>query len=106
MIGSVAVPQTATAPPIDGTLTDPSWKVAESVQLGYDLRDHKPASESTTAYVMADHAFLYVGVDAKQSIPVRATEHTNGVGLDTDDEFQIDLWPNGTSGLMYKFTST
>jgi hypothetical protein len=56
--------------------------------------------------MLTDGAFLYVGIDAKQNVPVRATEHTNGVGLDTDDEFQVDLWPNGTSGFRYKFTST
>ena len=105
-IGSIAVPHTATAPPIDAALDDPAWKNAVVAQLSYDLRNHQSADQATTVYLMSDGAFLYVGVDARQTIPVRATEHTNGVGLDTDDEFQIDLWPNGTSGYMYKFTST
>jgi hypothetical protein len=105
-IGSVTVPKTAVAPAVDGMLDDPAWKSAAKVELGYDLRNHQAASERTAAYLMTDGPFLYVGIDAKQSIPVRATERTNGVGLDTDDEVQIDLWPNGTSGFMYKFTST
>jgi hypothetical protein len=106
VIGSIAVPITTVAPPIDGALMDPAWKHATMVALPYDLRNHGPAPEPTTVYIMSDAQFVYVGVDAKQSIGVRATEHTNGVGLDTDDEFQVDLWPNGTSGFMYKFTST
>src|SRR5579883_2769530 len=105
-LGTVQVPSATSAPAIDGSLGGAAWKNAARFQLAYDLRDRKPAGEVTTVYLMADAAYLYVGVDAKQSAPVRATEHTDMVGLDTDDEFQIDLWPNGTSGFRYKFTST
>jgi hypothetical protein len=105
-IGSVTVPHTNVAPAIDGTLDDPTWQNGAKVTLTFDLRSHTPAREATSARLLTDGQFLYVGVDATQSIPVRATERTNGVGLDTDDEFQVDLWPNGTSGFMYKFTST
>lgn len=104
--GNVTIPKTSAAPPIDGALTDPAWKNAAVAHLTYDLRDHTPANEQTTVYLMADDQFLYVGIDAKQTTAVRATEHTDMVGLDTDDEFQIDLWPNGTNGFRYKFTST
>ncbi|HEY5095140.1 MAG TPA: sugar-binding protein [Candidatus Eremiobacteraceae bacterium] len=105
-IGALTVPQTTVAPPIDGTLDNPAWKNAAVAQLTYDLRDHAAATQATTIYTMSDGTYLYVGIDAKQSIPVRTTEHTNGVGLDTDDEVQVDLWPNGTRGFRYKFTST
>jgi hypothetical protein len=105
-LDSIAIPSTTTAPPIDGTLDSPIWKSAAVAHLGYDLRYHGPASQPTTLYLVTDGPFLYVGIDARQSAPVRATEHTNGVGLDTDDEVQVDLWPNGTSGFRYKFTST
>jgi len=104
--GTLRVPAVATAPLIDGTLRDPAWKSAAVAQLRYDLRAHAPARESTTVYLLADASYLYVGVEARQSTPVRATQHTDNVGLDTNDEFQIDLWPNGTSGFRYKFTST
>lgn len=104
--GTLEVPRTATPPAIDGTLADPVWKNAAVARLDYDLRAHQPATEETTAYLIADASYLYVGVRAKQSTPVRATQHTNDVGLDTNDEFQIDLWPNGTRGFRYKFTST
>lgn len=105
-VGSVSVPHSTSAPPIDGTLDSPVWKSASIVRLTYNTRNHGAAKEETTVYTLADDGFLYVGVNARQSIPIRATEHTNGVGLDTDDEFQIDLWPDGTSGFRYKFTST
>lgn len=105
-IGSVEVPHVDSAPPIDGSLESPAWKTAAAAPLMFSLRNHHGAAEATTVYLLSDGTFLYVGIDAKQSIPVRATEHTNGVGLDTDDEVQVDLWPNGTSGFRYKFTST
>jgi Domain of unknown function (DUF5916) len=105
-IGSIAIPKVSVAPRIDGSLDDPAWKHAAVAHLTYDLRTHQPAADATTDYVMTDGTYLYVGVDAKQSIPVRAIQHTNDVGLDTDDEVQIDLWPNGTSGFQYLFITT
>ena len=80
--------------------------VQKALQKAGPILSDMSTDQQTTVYMMTDGAFLYVAVDAKQRIPVRATEHTNGVGLDTDDEVQVDLWPNGTSGFRYKFTST
>lgn len=105
-IGSINIPTTTTTPRIDGTLDDPAWKQAAVAQLNYSLRDHASAKETTTDYVLTDGKFLYLGVHAKQSVPVRAQQHTNDVGQDTDDEVQIDLWPNGPSGFRYMFIST
>lgn len=105
-IGSLTIPRVASAPPIDGTLEAPQWKSAATVRLGYDLRDHEPAPDDTMDYVMTDGSYLYVGVHAKQHVPVRAQQHTNDVGVDTDDEVQIDLWPNGTAGFRYIFIAT
>ena len=105
-IGSISIPSVASAPRIDGTLSDPLWKRGAIVQLPYNLRDHGKASVGTTDYVMTDGRYLYVGVDARQSTPVRAHQHTNDVGQDTDDEVQVDLWPNGPSGFRYFFIST
>ena len=105
-MGSIAIPKITAAPPIDGTLIDPAWKNAAVAHLSYDLRTHQPASDATTDYIMTDGTYLYVGVDAQQAIPVRAIQHTNDVGVDTDDEVQIDLWPNGTSGFQYLFITT
>ncbi len=71
-MGSIAIPKTSAPPPIDGTLTAPAWKNAAVAHLTYDLRTHQPASDTTTDYIMTDGTYLYVGIDAKQSIPVRA----------------------------------
>lgn len=104
-IGSIDIPHVASGPPIDGSLADPAWKQAAKVQLGYNLRDHRAAPEETTAYVLTDGAFVYVGFDARQRAPIRAVQHTNNVGQDTDDEVQVDFWPNGTS-FQYAFFAT
>ena len=105
-VGSVTFPATQVAPAIDGTLADPAWQSAAQVQLGYDLRTHQRAEDQTVGYVLTDANYIYVAVEAKQSAPVRAIQHTNDVGLDTDDEVGIYLWPNGPSGFRYQFIAT
>ena len=105
-LGSVDVPRITAPPPIDGTLTNAAWKQAAVVHLAYNLRDHGPAPDSTTAYIMSDGTYLYVGFEARQHTAVRAVQHTNNVGADTDDEVQIDLFPNGSSGFHYAFFCT
>lgn len=105
-IGAIAIPTAPTPPRIDGTLTDPVWKKGAVAQLAFSLRDHGAAKERTVDYVLTDGKNLYVGIEARQSVPVRAQQHTNDVGQDTDDEVQVDLWPNGPSGFRYMFIST
>jgi hypothetical protein len=105
-IGTVHIPLTASPPPIDGNLDNPAWKNAAVVQLTYNLRDHKAAGDKTTDYIMTDGTYVYVGIRAQQGTPVRAQQHTNDVGVDTDDEVQMDLWPNGTAGFRYIFITT
>lgn len=105
-IGSVTIPRVQQPPPIDGTLAAPAWKSAAVVRLGYDLRAHKPAADETSDYLLSDGTYLYVGVHATQRTPVRALQHTDDVGVDTDDEVQVDLWPNGTAGFRYIFIAT
>jgi hypothetical protein len=102
----LTVPVIASAPAMDGTLGDPLWQKAVTASLGYDVNLHQPAKQPTTAYMLTDGSFLYVAFDVKTTAPISAREHTNGVGMDTDDEVQVDLWPGGDQGFMYKFTST
>ncbi|MDP9018551.1 MAG: DUF5916 domain-containing protein, partial [Candidatus Eremiobacteraeota bacterium] len=101
-----AIPKVATAPPMDGDLTNPAWKAAVSVSYDYDLRLHKITGNTTTALIMTDGKDLYVGFNAKQNDPITAQQHTNNVGVDSDDEVQIDLWPAGQSGFSYHFIAT
>lgn len=102
----LTVPIVTSPPAMDGTLRDPLWQKAATATLGYDTNLHQPAKQPTTAYLLTDGKFLYVGFDVKTSAPISAQERTNGVGMDTDDEVQVDLWPGGDQGFMYKFTST
>jgi len=102
----LTVPLVTAAPAMDGTLRDPLWQKAAVANLSYDVNLHQPAKQPTTAYVLTDGKFLYVAFDVKTTAPVSAQEHTNGVGMDTDDEVQVDLWPGGDQGFQYKFTST
>ncbi len=102
----LTVPLVAVPPVMDGTLSDRLWQKAAVANLGYDVNLHQPAKQSTTAYVLTDGKFLYVAFDVKTAAPISAQEHTNGVGMDTDDEVQVDLWPGGDQGFQYKFTST
>ena len=102
----LTVPTVTTAPAMDGTLSDPLWQKAATANLAYDVNLHQPAKQPTIAYVLTDGSFLYVAFDVKTTAPISAQEHTNGVGMDVDDEVQVDLWPGGDQGFMYKFTST
>src|SRR5580704_6330326 len=60
-IGSVTVPHTNVAPAIDGTLDDPTWQAGAVVRLTFDLRSHTPAGDQTSARLLTDGQFLYVG---------------------------------------------
>lgn len=103
--GTVAVPAVTEAPKIDGDLTAPAWAKAAKVSLIVDLKNRTPADQATTAYLMADARYLYVGFDAKQSTSISAAQHTDDVGAGTDDTVTVYLWPSGQSGFAYTFTS-
>lgn len=104
--GTAQIPKTAVAPPIDGDLTNPAWKNALAIAYDYDLRMHQTSGNKTTAYIMTDGRDIFVGFDAKQAEPIVANQRTNNVGVDTDDEVQIDFWPSGQHGFQYKFIAT
>lgn len=103
---AVGVPVVKAAPAINGVI-GPEWKAAAAVPLPYDAKLHSAASEQTTAYVMTDGKALFVAFDAAQTrAAIHASQLTNNVGQDTDDEVAISLWPNGTQGFAYQFIST
>lgn len=104
--GPIAVPNVAAAPPLDGMLGE-AWKQAVAVPLVYDSHLHSASAEPTTAYVMTDGKALYVAFDARQTrASILTTQRTNDVGLDSDDEVQVSLWPSGSQGFAYQFIST
>ncbi|MFN2528300.1 MAG: DUF5916 domain-containing protein [Candidatus Baltobacteraceae bacterium] len=104
--GTITVPKAAATPPIDGDASNPAWKDAAKVTFGYDLRLHKMSENTGSAMIMTDGQNLYIAFDVKQYGPITAVQHSNNVGLDTDDEVQVDLWPAGSNGFKYLFIST
>ncbi|GAC1408810.1 MAG: hypothetical protein NVSMB64_17410 [Candidatus Velthaea sp.] len=101
------IPHLAAGPKLlDGTLADPLWQQAQKLDLGFDLRFNRTAAQKTTAYLLSDERALYVAFDAQQTGEIVATQHTDNVGFDTDDEVQVDLWPTGGNGIRYIFTAT
>ncbi|MDP9024748.1 MAG: DUF5916 domain-containing protein [Candidatus Eremiobacteraeota bacterium] len=106
MPGAVPVVTIKTAPPCDGTI-GPQWKSATPVTLPYDTKVHGAAAERTTAYLMTDGKSLFVAFDSVQTrARIKADQRTNNVGIDTDDEVTVSLFPNGTQGFVYQFIST
>jgi hypothetical protein len=100
----IDLPKVDRAPAIDGTLNDPAWKTqAAKVLLQWNLRDQQPANQTTTAYVLTDNKYLYVGFDAQQRQAVQAGQHTNDSSLTNDDDVVVYLWPNGAKGFTYSF---
>jgi Domain of unknown function (DUF5916) len=105
--GSLTIPTVASPPPLVADLSSPVWQQAATVTLGYDRQTHAAAAELTKAYILTDGKALYVGFDAHQTrTPIVAAQRTNNVGVDTDDEVKIALFPGGRSGFNYQFIST
>lgn len=102
---SITAPTVQTPPKIDGTLSDPAWKNAAHVQLGWDFSFRRAADEATDAYMLVDSKYLYVAFVAKQTQPIVATEHTNDQPLPSDDVVRVYLWPSGDSGIEYGFVA-
>ena len=93
------------APPMNAAVTSQGWGNAQRVQLQWDLQGHKAAPDATTAYIETDGKYLYVAFEAKQRAAVMATQRTNDVGQGSDDDVTVSLWPGGTNGFLYQFTS-
>lgn len=105
--GALTIATVSSPPPMSADLSSPVWQQATKVSLGYDRQTHRPSAEQTQAYVLTDGKSLYVGFDAHQTrTSIVANQRTNNVGVDTDDEVKIALWPGGRSGFNYQFIST
>jgi hypothetical protein len=96
----------ATAPRVDGTIGDESWKAFSRAALGWEFNLNRPAHERTDVYLGVDHGYVFVAFDAEQHEPITATQSTNGVGEGSDDEVQVYLWPGGANGFVYTFSAT
>ncbi len=100
----MSVPEVAASPSLDGTI-DASWSNAAKITLDYDFTFRRPASDATTVYLEQDPSGLDIAVDAEQSEPITATQHTNNTGAASDDNLTIVLWPQGVAGFGYTFTA-
>ncbi|HZZ66324.1 MAG TPA: hypothetical protein VFE17_12535 [Candidatus Baltobacteraceae bacterium] len=106
-VQGLKIPTVNTPPALTGDLSSPVWKQATVVKLGYDRQTHAAAAEPTTAYLLTDGKALYVAFDSVQTrTAIVANQRTNNVGVDTDDEVKVALWPGGRSGFNYQFIST
>lgn len=85
--------------------TDAAWQGLPAVTLAWDVVHGRSASEKTVVSVGSDGKLLYVRFVAAQREPIAAAQRTNDVGLGTDDEVRVDLWPNGASGFSYRFAA-
>src|SRR5579862_1512896 len=104
---SIQIPVLAPPATLAPNFTAAPWTNAAKVTLGYDRQVHASAAESTTAYLFTDGKAMYVGFDATQTRTAIVTnQRTNNVGVDTDDEVKISLWPGGRNGFNYQFIAT
>lgn len=104
--GELRVPVVTAPPAVNGDANAAGWDAAVKVPYDYDLRLKRRSENVTVAKVLSDGRYLYVAFDAKYNGRLRAEQRTNNVGLDTDDEVQIDLWPSGANGFRYMFIAT
>lgn len=94
---------------LDGELTNPIWKTGLVANAFYNVTTQRPAGQdvATTAYILYDKDDLYVGFDCEQSsIAIDATQTTNGVGSDSDDQVEIDIDTSGNGARTYTFKAT
>ncbi len=105
MAATLSLSPVNASPPLDAAADAASWQKAASVQLKWNLQGHKPATDPTTAYIESDGKYVYVRFDAKQTVGIVATQHTDDAGQGSDDDVTVDLWPGGTNGFLYEFTA-
>lgn len=96
-----------TDPPLDPTLSDPVWQTAVTATDFMDITTRKPAALATTAYVLYDNQFVYVGFKADQGgVPIHDAQATNGVGFGQDDAVGIGIDTSGQGSQVYYFEAT
>lgn len=66
-IPKLEVRRAATRPLIDGKLNDPAWQRAEAVVFQFPWQDQTGAKQKTTARLLWDDQFLYIGYDCEDA---------------------------------------
>ena len=99
--------ESVTAPlPLVPSADVAAWPSSSSATLAWDVQHARPATEPAAVHVATDGTYFYVRFDVPQNGPIAATQRTNNVGQDTDDEVWVDLWPQGANGYRYQFYAT
>ncbi len=96
-----------TDPPLDGSLSDPVWQTAVSATDFMNLTTRKPAGLTTTAYILYDNRFVYVGFRAEQpGVSFHDAQTTNGIGFGQDDAVGVGIDTSGSGSQVYFFEAT
>lgn len=96
--------RTATAPPVDGSLTDPAWSAAPWTEDFVDISgpDRPTPRLRTRAKLLWDDNFLYVGaVLAEPHVWATLTERNSR--LFDENNFELFLDPDGDGLNYYEF---
>ena len=95
---------------LDPLMADPAWsagRVPDGAGPWENVTTRAPAGDSTTAYLLYDDRFLYVGFRAVQRPgSIVATQTTNDVGFGTDDFVGIGIDTSGAGSQAYYFETT
>jgi hypothetical protein len=101
----LAVPRTAAAPEIDGTLDDDAWESAGCVPFIFQRGSFRPESQPTRTFFTWDDESLYVAFDCAEPYPDRIMYRRTKPdvsGLDDDDCVQLFIQRPGME-LYYRF---
>lgn len=95
---------TQTPPPLAASLRDPAWRAALQATDFEDFTTRRPAPLATTAYLLYDSRYLYVGFRCEQhGVPITAAQTVDHAGVGSDDHVAIDLDTSGNGNRVYRF---
>ena len=100
---TIAAMRTAAAPTIDGDLSDEAWKSAAKAETFFDQLQDAPVQDQTTALLLYDDRYIYVGFYCRDGNPGRISaretaldsKFAGGTGsvIETEDNVEIMLDP-------------
>lgn len=98
------VPRVDVAPDLDGSLTDPAWSRAATLDAFTILRQTN-VTASTTGKVMMDKAWLYLGFRCANPnmAQIEQLEKKRDEGVTRDESVEIFLDPGSDGALYYQF---
>ncbi len=96
----IAAVKTTVLPVIDGALTDKCWKSAANAEVFVERQNGSVVADQTTAYLLYDAQYIYIGFRCKDSVPaqitaretVRDSKHTGDFD-NTEDNVELTLDP-------------